>query len=183
MKRIKSALSLAAPLTLWLLISVFLWGFVFLQITDAPRAEKIVLSVDARIPDEAALAARLEEGLGAGVRMVKARQFTYAMFDEKELTSSDLFVVPASHAEGYRDWFAPLPADLRDAEGLLCWDGKAWGVPVRGAAGDFILYTPPGGEEEAYYLFFGKASLHVSGLENAVDNEAVSAARRFLALP
>ena len=183
MKRIKSALSLAAPLTLWLLVSVFVWGFVFLQITDAPREEKLVLSVDAPLRDETALAARLEEKMGGRVRMVKARAFTFAMFDARELTSSDLFVVPASHAEEYRDWFMPLPEEFRAGDGLLCWDGEPWGVPVRGAAGEYILYAAPGAEEEAYYLFFGKASLHVSGLENAVDDEAVSAARRFLALP
>lgn len=182
MNKIRRALALVPPLILWLIFSVFLWGFVFLQLTDAPREHKIVLCVDARVEDGTSLAVRLEEGKGPGIRMVQARPFTYAMFNQQELTDADLFIVPLSHVETYRDWFIPLPEDMRELEGCLEIDGEPWGAPVNGAAGEYILYGAPGEEEEPYYLFFGKASLHVSGRDGAVDNEAVAAAQRLLSM-
>ena len=114
--------------------------------------------------------------------MVKARAFTYAMFDESELAGADLFIVPLSHVETYQDWFMPLPAEMRGYADCLHIAGEPCGIPLNGAAGAYFRYDVPGGEEEPYYLFFGKASLHVAGQENAVDNEAAAAAQRLLAL-
>ena len=113
MRYIKKAFTLIPLLILWLMFSIFLWGFVFNLITDAPPREKITLCVDAETPGATELAVLLEEKLNGQVRMVKVRSFDYAMFDSGALTGADLFIVPASHAEIYQEWFLPMPEELR----------------------------------------------------------------------
>ena len=184
MSNVKRFLGAVPLLVLWLLVSIFVWGFVFTRITDAPPAQKITLYVDAETPGDTALAVRLEAG--CAVRMAQVRPFTYAMFDGTALERADLYIVRASNVALYRDWFRPLPADMA-ADDCLTLDGAAWGIPVyvpggeNPAAGQYIDYAPPGAEEP-YYLLFGAASLHVEGNEGAVDNEAVTAASILLSL-
>ena len=183
MKTIWKAVKLIPLLILWLMLSIFLWGFVFNLITDAPAAEKITLYVDAEMPGATQLAVQLEETLGGKARMVKVRPFDYAMFDSAALTGADLFIVPASHAETYQEWFRPLPDEVKDQELILEIGGTAYGIRAynaadgTGIAKDCIQYTGPNGVKEDYYLFFGQSSIHISGNENAVDNTAVDAAR------
>ena len=43
MKTIWQVMKLIPLLILWLMFSIFLWGFVFNLITDAPREQKITL--------------------------------------------------------------------------------------------------------------------------------------------
>lgn len=182
MKTVRKILSLIPLLVLWLMFSIFLWGFVFNLITDAPAAQKIALYVDAETPGATRLAVRLEEMLGGKARMVKVRPFTYAMFGSGALIGADLFIVPASHVETYLDWFAPVPENLRAQNGLLEIGGVPLGLPAYSAAADAgiardcIDYAGPAGEREDYYLFFGKASVHLPGNENAADDYAVDAA-------
>ncbi len=188
MKTIWKVMKLIPLLILWLMFSIFLWGFVFNLITDAPPAEKITLCVDAETPGAVQLAVQLEENLNGNVRMVKVLPFTYAMFDSGTLANADLFIVPVSHAETYRDWFAPVPEDMRDQSVLLEMDGVPFGVLAynaftgAGIAKDRIRYVFPNGQPEDFYLFFGKRSVHLSENENAVDDAAADAARRLLDL-
>ena len=185
MKTVKKILSLIPALVLWLMISLFLWGFVFNQITDTDPAHKITLYVDARVTDETKLAVLLEENAGENIRMAKARAFSYALFDGTVLERADLLIVPASHVETYRDWFRPLPEDMREYAPLLLLEGEPWGIRVydpktgEGAAASFIDYRSQE-EAEEFYLFFGNQSLHTLGNENALDNEAVSAAKLLM---
>lgn len=188
MKTIRKAFSLIPLMVLWAMLSILLWGFVFNLITDAPAARKLVLCVDAETPGATSLAVQLEEKLGEKVRMVKVRPFLYAMIDSSSLTGADLFIVPGSHVETYREWFAPLPADMRDQSVLLEIGGTPYGVRAydastgRGIAAGCIQYTPPGLEAEDYYLFFGSRSVHNPENENAVDSAALDAARSLFDL-
>ncbi len=183
MKMIKKLITLIPLLILWLLLSIFLWGFVFNLITDAPPAEKITLCVDAETPGATQLAVQLEEKLNGKVRMVKVRPFTYAMFDTGTLTKADLFIVPASHAETYQEWFSALPEELRNQGLLLEIGGVTYGIRAYNAAADTgiakdcIQYVSTDGETNDYYLFLGKESIHILENENAVDNAALEAAR------
>ena len=189
MSRRKRFFFLIPALILWLMASVLVWGFVFTRSTDTSREKKITLCVDAPVKDETGFAVKLEEGRGEGIRMVKVRPFTYAMFDGSELTNADLFVVPLSHAETYRAWFRPLPEEMRETSPCLKLEGTPYGLLIydaqtgQGAAESYIVYARPGEEEENYYLIFGALSLHTPANENAVDSEAVSAARRLLQIP
>lgn len=182
MKTIWKAMKLIPLLILWLMLSIFLWGFVFNLITDAPPEQKITLCVDTETPGATRLALLLEEKLDGKVRMVKVRPFEYAMLDSGTLTKADLFIVPASHADNYQDWFSPLPDGLRDQDLLLEIGGETYGIRAYNAAADMgiakdcIQYIGPNGEKDDYYLFFGKNSVHIMENENAADNTAVEAA-------
>ncbi len=183
MKTIWKVMKLIPLLILWLMLSIFLWGFVFNLITDVPPAQKITLCVDAETPGATQLAVLLEEKLGGKVRMVKVLPFTYAMFDTGTLTKADLFIVPASHVETYMEWFAQIPQELIAESLILEIDGVPYGIRAynaasdTGTAKDCIQYVSTDGETEDYYLLFGKESIHILENENAVDNTALEAAR------
>ena len=188
MKTIRRLLSTVPLLLLWLMLSIFLWGFVFSLITDTGRENKLTLCVDAQVPGAVELAVRLEEGIEGSVRMVKVRPFSYAMFDERTLTEADLYLVPASRVETYGDWFRPLPDGTAEGKEILSRDGTPYGIKAydaetkRGPAQGWIEYEAPGQEAEDFYLLFGEKSLHVPGNENAADGVALTAAALLLGL-
>ena len=188
MKTVKKILFLVPLLVLWLMFSIFLWGFVFAQITDAPPEQKIVVCVDGETPGGTELAVQLEEKLAGKVRMVKVRPFSYAMLDSRSLTGADLYLVPASHVETYLAWFAPLPGEMRSENDTLVLDGTPFGILAynaetgEGIATDCIRYVLPGEGAENYYLLFGKESVHLLQNEKAADNTAVEAALRLFGL-
>lgn len=189
MKKMKGFFDLTPAMLLWLMLSVFLWGFVFNILTDADPAEKLVIFIDAPLAQEAQLAASLEEITTEPVTMVQVRSFEYAMMSSEEIERADIYIVAASQAETFRDWFAPLPEALQGAGELLMMDGQPWGVKIHdaqsgeGAAAAHIGYAAPGRAQEDYYLFVGVRSLHVQGHENAVDDQAVACALRLLSTP
>ncbi len=182
MKTIWKVMKLIPLLILWLMLSIFLWGFVFNLITDAPPAEKITLCVDAETPGATQLAVILEKKLDGKVRMAKVRPFDYAMFDSGTLTGADLFIVPASHAETYQEWFSSLPEEFWDQDLSLEIGGVAYGIRAYNAAADAgiakdcIQYVSSDAEREDFYLLFGKESVHLPGNDKAVDGTAVDAA-------
>ena len=130
MKRMRRFSDVLPLLLLWLMLSVFLWGFVFDRLTDAPPAEKLVLFADAVLTDETALALQLEEQMEAPVRMVQVRAFSYAMMGSEDIENADLYIVGATEAESYREWFAPLPAALADKGEILTMNGAPCGVKI-----------------------------------------------------
>jgi hypothetical protein len=153
-------------------------GFVFTRITDTDATHKITVYVDAELRDAARLAARLEESVSEPVRMVKVHPFTYALFGSDALKQADLYIVPASHTEEYRDWFAPLPEEMASLASDRIPDGIPVFDPATGlhAAGSWILYNPLSGKSEPYFLFFGRNSLHLA------DHAATDIARVLLTL-
>ena len=165
---------------IWAMLSVVLWGYIFTFLTDAPPENKLSLWIDADIPDEAELAALLEEdGLPDGIRMVKVHSFSYAMFDESELLSADLYIVKASEVEDWQDSFRPLPEgfpgdsvsnDIEGIEGIRVYSAS----DNRSFFDDLIPYTAPGEEREDFLLFFGANSPHEG------DGLDIWLARRFL---
>lgn len=177
-KRFLRVFSRLFPLfVLWILIVPIFGGFVFTRITDTDAAHKVSVYVDAELRDAAALAARLEESVSDPVRMVKLHPFTYALFGSDALKQADLYIVPASHAAEYGDWFAPLPEELaalaspEDPDGIPVFDP----VSGAGAASSCILYTAAGGAAEPYLLFFGRNSVHLA------DHAALDVANALLA--
>ena len=189
MKKYRQFLDLVPAMLLWLMLSIFLWSFVFNFLTDTAPENKLVLFADAPLTEETRLAVLLEEGIAAPVEMVQVRAFSYAMMGSEAIEGADLYIVGASQAETYQDWFAPLPPRLLEAGEILALDGVPLGVKIydaatgTGAAASFIGYDAPGKEAEDHYLFVGKRSLHVQSNENAVDDQAVSCALRLLDIP
>lgn len=164
---------------LWVILVPIFGGFVFARITDTDAAHKVTVYVDAELRDAAVLAARLEKAVSPPVRMVKVHPFTYALFGSDALKQADLYIVPASHAQEYRDWFAPLPEDLasrsspENPNGIPVFDPSA-GLNI---AGSHILYTSASGNQEPFLLFFGRNSVHLN------DHAALDVAEALLALP
>ena len=160
----RRVVSLFPAFVLWAMIAVVFGGFVFNRITDTDPAYKIVIYADCAVSDGAELAARLEDALTAPVRMVKVHPFDYAMFGSEAIRNADLYIVPASHAAEYSEWLVPggIPAYRPD--------GSA------GIASGYFGYQP----DEAYDLYYGRASLHTAGNEGAADNQAADVAEKLL---
>ncbi|MBE5803551.1 MAG: hypothetical protein E7316_03465 [Clostridiales bacterium] len=185
MRKIKRFFDVVPAMLMWLMLSIFLWGFVFNILTDVPAAEKVVLFIDAPLTQETHLAVTLEEAAGETIKMVQVRPFSYAMMGSDAIEAADLYIVGESSVETYRDWFAPLPRELQTGT-LLELDGRPLGVRVydaatsEGIAAEYIGYTHPGKTAEDHYLFIGVNSLHVKDHDNAVDNQAVTCALALL---
>ena len=164
---------------MWIMLALLVGGFVFNQITETSEDRKITIFADAELRNAPALAEELERGLQPPVRMVKIHPFSYAMFNGEALRRADLYIVPASRTEEYREWFAPLPEELRDREDPLQPGGIRVRDPESGLAvrGETILYDASLPEPEVYWLFFGKNSLHLT----EEDRNAVLAAQGLLA--
>ena len=151
---------------LWAVLIPIFTGFVFTRITDTDPTHKVTVYADAELQDAAALASRLEGSVSAPVRMVKVHPFTYALFGSDALKQADLYIVPASHAAEYREWFAPLPevlaslASPENPDGIRVFNPESG----RGAASSYILYTASDGQAEPYLLFFGRNSVHLDDL-------------------
>lgn len=177
---IRRTLSRVPVYVLWALASIFLWGFVFSFLTDTTPAKKLSVYISAENVDGTELAARLEDsGLPDGIRMVKARSFSYAAFSDGDLQTADLYVVKASEAAEWRDSFLPLPDGLA---GDLNLGDSVCGIRVydaesgTGLFDDLIGYAVPGVPAEDYYLFFGAGSQHTG----SGDGGALWLAQRFL---
>lgn len=187
MRVLKKILSLLPFCVLWLMASVFLWGFVFGFLTDAPAEKKVVLFADVPALRDKDLALRLEEDKPEGIKLVQVHPFSYAMFGAEELTSADLYIIPESHMERFRDGFAPLgDAVSMDIvrDDLFISDGQVWGVRIRdaskgtGAASSYVTYP-----EEDCYLCLGAKSRHLGEINGSADDAALVLARVLVSLP
>ncbi len=185
-RRIWGKLSaLIIPFILWTMAVVIIGGFIFSRITDTDPRHKIVIYADCDIRNGAELADLLERQLGDPIRMVKVRSFTYDLFSTAGIEKADLYIVSASKAVDLRSWFAPLPENLQDREGLLMLGGKPCGIPVyapdaaEGAIREYLDYD----HRETYYLVFSAASQHYSGNEGSADDRAADAAAALLEIP
>jgi hypothetical protein len=147
-RRIAAFIPLAAA---WALAAVFISSFVFYQITDTDPANKITIYMDGEVAGESVLAARLEKGMGHSVRMVQIRSFRYFMFGTEILKTGDLYIIPDSELEQYKDWI------IQDAEGMIMFDPEA-GISV---AGEVFRYLQEGKEPEVFRLYTGAGSPHL----------------------
>ena len=138
------------PAAVTAMMAVLLTGFVFIRITDTVPEHKIVLYADCGLQNAPELAEKLEKALDGSVRMVKIHPFSYAMFDSVRLKQADLYLVPDSHREEYREWF-------RDDGGLLMFDPGS-GLAV---AEEYFIYAQEQSETEPYRLYTGSSSVHL----------------------
>ena len=184
MKTLKKIGSQLLAYLTFLVLSTMLWGWLFSLKTDTAPAKKITVYIDCAVADTA-LAAKLEEALPAGIRMVKVHPFSYAFFDTDAMLEADLFIVPQSKAEEYLESFAPAAFSGADA---ITLSNGAVGMKIydaasgAGGADAYITYLNESGEKEDFYLFFGARSLHYAGNENALDNAAAEIANRLLTM-
>ena len=146
-------------LLLWLFLSVILWEWIFTTfVLDAPREKKFCIAVDTAVTDSKGMALELEAILPESFRMVQVYSFDYALMEDSSLRNADLLILPERALEEYADWLSPVPDGLggEDSQGILCRNGDS------ASASRYIDYTANEAEAgEAYYLCFGKNSLHL----------------------
>ena len=120
------------PAVLWTVLAAMFVGFVFNQITDTAPEYKIVIYADCEVQN--------------APELVKIHPFSYALFDSVRLKQADLYLVPDSHLDEYREW-------LLQEEGQLAFNQ----VSDTAAGADCFLYDPA----ETYRLYPGAASVHL----------------------
>jgi len=183
MKTVKKIMNLVPLMLFWLMMSVFVWSWIFTFLTDAPRAEKIVLYVECAVPGDTFIAAKLEETPSPSIRMAQVRPFSYSMMSSQGIRNADLYIVSESGMKEYFEWLLPLPENAASLCETHSLNGIPYGIKVydaltqSGILSNQIAYDTE--KAENYYLAFGKQSLHIAGNENAVSDEAVSYAARL----
>ena len=171
MRILKNIWSQLHRFLLWALLSSVFWAWIFGMVTNTAPQHKVVLYADVEECRDRELTLKLEEEKPESIRMIKVHPFSYAMFDDGELQSSDLYVVSASKAEQYLESFAPLDEGNRDFgdRELYRVEGVSYGVKIydaasgSGAAKTYLGYE----EDEDYYLFFNAASPHLEDGDGA----------------
>ncbi len=178
--RIRRGLSRMPVYILWLLFSVVLWSWIVGLRTDTASEKKVTLYLDVPAVEDAALSAALEEALPAGLKMVKARSFSYVLFQQDALRYTDLYVLPASEMAGFAGDLLAL--DVPAADGAWTLDGTVYGLRCYhaasgvGAAASYVRYLPADKAPEDYYICIYKDSPHIG------DGAAMRIAMRFLEL-
>ena len=151
MKFLRNVLSRLWLYLVWLVISVMIWGQVYSVITDTTPDKKISVYVESPEVMSTEFSAELENTLPEGLRFIKVRPFTYAMFYDETFFKADIYIVPESEIEELSDAFTGEGTEL---------------------SGGALAYFETNGE--AYYLFYGKDSQHLS------DGKAAEVGERIL---
>lgn len=165
---------------LWALLSAVFWAWIFILLFSARPAKKIVLYADLPDLDRNALSIELEREKPEGIRIVDTAVFDDMMFNQVEVLSGDLFLIPESKVGEYLASFAPIDRAAFPGETFYESDGEAYGILVYDeetglrVGDDLIFYIP----QERCWLFFNKDSQHIGGRDDA----AFAVARHFLTL-
>ena len=185
MNAVKGILRNLHRYTLWLIVSVVLWAWIFTLITDAPAQKKLLLYAELPAMDREALSAALEQDMPENIRFVEARPFMDEMFSPANVAAGDVFIVSEAQAESYKDAFSPLDRSAFPGQTFYEIDGGACGVCVYDEAAGirigtrYVTYGPG----ERYFLFFNAKSKHLGAWNGSGDDAALRAAETFLALP
>ncbi|MCR5801406.1 MAG: glycosyl hydrolase 53 family protein [Lachnospiraceae bacterium] len=109
MRFFKNVFSKLHIFILWVLISLFVWGFVFTRITDTSPDKKIVVYVDADEKDLSDLTAVLNENKPDGIRMIKVHSVAYNVFDASANAKGDIYILSDATFDEFSDYIADSP--------------------------------------------------------------------------
>ena len=146
---------------LWGVISAMLWGWIFTFVTDTAPENKVTVYCHVPAVQDTELAARLEETMPEGLRMIKVHSFDYVMFGE--VTGGDVYIIPASEVGSFAGDLAPVDGVF----GVKVYDAAS-------GAGAALSYIRYGGED--YCLFLGAGSVHLT------DGKALEVAKQLTEL-
>lgn len=192
MRLIKKIFSNLHRYLLWLLISVFLWAFVYFLITDTTREKKVTIYVDAPEVRAEAMADALELNKPEGIKMIKAYPFSYAAFNSLAVGSGDIYIMSESAIMNNLDVLCPIGNEFAaHSENGFYVDGSLYGICLRSVksgvvcAGEYITFDAPGaaGSGEDYYICFNKRSIHILPWTGVGDDAAAELAESILELP
>lgn len=189
---------------LWLLISVFLWSWTFMLISDAPREKKVSVYYLAPDANDTEMAIELEKRIPEGIEIIDVYPFSHAAFTSGAPEQADIYIVSESDLDSVLYQLQPIPARGGDD---YVKDGLVYGWRIysmdtgEGRAKSFIRYSgekgvpegakpdpeAPGSilyrEDENYYLCFNKDSLHTGDWNGSKDSAALSVAENIFLLP
>ena len=183
-------------------------GVIFINIDNVPARKKITFFVNTFQKNALELEDTLYEARPEGIKRVRVRMFSYALLSMREIEQSDIFIIHESDFKDFRENCADLTA-LRaahpeftylEADGVPCavkiYDAKSG----EGAACSYLEYPVPKPEpgqpvevnpdavyteDEDYYLFFTKGSVHTALLtpdDPKKDDAAIEMFEYFLTL-
>ncbi len=197
---IKKLLRTVPALVIWFLISFFLWGFVFGILRNPPAEKKVVIYADVPAMADTDLAVALEAEMPAGLKMIEAHPFFYAMFGSDNLPVSDIYLVRKENGAAWAE--EGCFAGLEDAGALPALesalapfggtlgaylrseDGTVWGIKVydaatgTGIAKNYIIFESEAMASADYYLCFSSSSAHIGD----ADEKAIDVACRLIGL-
>lgn len=196
MRVFRNILSQLHTFTLWLLFCAMFWSWIFANyINDTDRAHKITLYADVYTVDARDLTLRLEENLPKGIKMIKVSDVSFSgMIDN---SAGDLYIIGETKLKQVMEEAPEALMPLSAAEGFAVPDGfevfehegKCYGIRIydpvtkTGTARQYIGYAQADSiSDEAFYLCFDAHSIHLTGLEDAIDNAAWEVAVDFLTL-
>lgn len=174
MKTFKKIMHLVPLMILWLMMSAFVWSWIFTFLTDAPREEKMVLFIECDVPGNVFIASELEKYPSGSIRLVQVRPFSYSMMSSEGIRNADLYIMSESGMAEYSQWIRPLPDGAESLGEVYFIDAVPYGIKVydgntqSGVCSEHIAY-----EAKNYYLAFGNQSLHLLENDHGVDNEAI----------
>ncbi len=178
MKTFRKVMNLVPLMILWLMMSTFVWGWIFTFLTDAPREEKIVLFIECDVPGDTFIASKLEARTSDVIRLAQVRPFSYSMMSSEAIRNADLYILSESGMTEYFEWLSPLPESALTLSETYETDGAFYGIKVYDAqSASGILTEHISYEDQDYYLAFGKNSYHNAENETAVSNEAIAYAK------
>ncbi len=173
MKTFKKVMNLVPLMLLWLMMTAFVWGWIFTFLTDAPKEEKMVLFIECDVPGDTFIASRMEEHPSSVIRLAQVKPFSYSMMSSSDIRNADLYILSESGMTEYFEWLTPLPQSMLSLGEIYEANGAPYGIRVfdaeneAGILTDHIAY-----EDQDYFIALGKNSCHNTANENAVSDEA-----------
>lgn len=184
MKLFKKIFSNILLYLLWGILATFFWIWIFNLMSNTTIQKKVVLFADVPKIEIEVLEVELGTATSDKIKMVKVHPFSYSVFDDTEIKSSDLYIVKGADFESYYESFAPLNEEYTLAINAEKFekDGVVYGFKVydketkEGYLTEYITYET----DYDYYLFFNIESIHTEGLyEKSIDNEALKVAKKI----
>ena len=189
--------------------AVLITGVIFINMDNVPARKKITFFVNTFQKNAPELEDTLYEARPDGITRVRVRMFTYALLSMREIEQSDIFIIHESDFKDFRENCADLTA-FRAAHPELTYleeDGVPYAIRIfdaetgEGAACSYLKYRIPEPEpgtpvevnpdavyteDEDYYLFFTKGSVHTASLSpgdpKKKDDAAIEMLLYFLTL-
>ncbi|MCD8118159.1 MAG: hypothetical protein LUE29_01470 [Lachnospiraceae bacterium] len=191
MRAIKNIFSHFYMYVIWLILSYFLWGWIFGMVNDTTTYHKISIYIDCASLEEMDLTLELEEDMPEGIKKVKVHSFDYVVFDDATMLMGDIFIIRESDLEGYLEVLQPI-TELA-AQGWPEYEtydveGEAYGIKIfdgetgEGILQDYVTWLKPGEDAQDFYLVFLADSVHLGDLNGSDDEAAFEMAERLLGM-
>lgn len=178
---------------LWILASLLLWGFILVNITTPSQDKRVTIFINSYACETERIEEKLNENKPSNLRKIFVHEFTYASFASNSIEDGDIYIIKESEYTKYSPDFIALNNDFVSSHSTYDYysdsNGTDFGIKVydktthKGIFKDYIQYTYPEDgvyEEENYFLFFNKKSIHIGNLNDSSSNSAITIVEQML---